>query len=155
MNSAKNNFAPNIDGWDESLSLGIPVIDAQHRHFISIIIQLDKAEHAQQTEKTAVDLLKNLLFYIQAHFQTEEDFMNLHFHSALAAHKDEHRIFTGMVRRYSQSLRDGNQEAVAEVRAILKDWLMNHIKTMDAAYAVEAKKIASEEKLFLLFSGMI
>ena len=138
--------------WDKSWSLGIPVIDGQHRAFIEMLNEIECDEGGALDTEKAKGLLKKLMAYIQVHFQTEEDFMGVHFHSELAAHKDEHKRFASMVRGFSREIRAGNSEAVIEMRGKLKAWLKNHIMSFDIRYVSHAKSIAAEEKLFILFS---
>ena len=138
--------------WDESWSLGISVIDSQHRAFIEMLNEIECNEGESLDPEKGKELLKKLMSYIQVHFQTEEDFMGVHFHSELEIHKNEHRLFSSMVRTFSREIRAGNVCVADEMRGKLKNWLKNHIISFDVRYASHAKSIAAEEKLFILFS---
>lgn len=75
--------------WDESLSIGIKEIDEQHKHIISTLDQI--CRDVADSNFTAMQLLiLNLKFYIEEHFQCEENYMFYIGYPQYSEHKRSH-----------------------------------------------------------------
>jgi len=119
--------------WRESLSVGIEMIDSQHKQILSHCNQLLKA---CQTGK-GMDELRSLLGfldgYVIKHFGDEEGLQRLQRYPGYAAHKLEHDSFVARLKDLEQEIdREGVElHHVIETNQLLLKWLIHHISTVD------------------------
>lgn len=63
--------------WTEEFSVGVEVIDKQHKKLIAILPRLITDTQVSINSKTVSILLSDMTQYIEEHFQTEEFFRNI------------------------------------------------------------------------------
>lgn len=126
--------APAKVEWTDTLSVGVPEFDADHKHLIDIINRVLRAEREGESVNWA---LGELADYAGSHFAREERQMAAAGYPDLEAHKKTHRAFT----EWLQSLRTvysadpGAEYYLAEtMREYLQTWLTDHIMKVDADY---------------------
>lgn len=115
------------------MSVGIPVIDAQHERFFMMLNSVDNAIAAGK-DATA-EILRELIHYMQVHFQTEEDFMKERFFNSYPEHMEEHKRFAEHVRELMRKHREDEGVEALEIRHFMVDWLSKHIMRCDQKYA--------------------
>ncbi len=121
--------------WSNELDTGIEVIDKQHRRIVDLINELNTANESGDT--TVINhVLGELVDYTLSHFSFEEELQEKANYPFYKAHKRVHEIFTKRVSEFQKRAADGENVA-PELLAMLKIWLVNHIKGDDADY-VEA-----------------
>ena len=76
--------------WNESLSIGIELIDQQHKTLIERLLAVTEAIEKNQGEGTIAKTLDFLLEYIDLHFSTEEKQMAEHNYPGLDLQKQQH-----------------------------------------------------------------
>ena len=125
--------------WDSSLSVGIDVIDNQHRRIVEYINELDAA--IAQKDRDSISLvLSELVDYTMTHFAFEESIMIDGGYPFADAHKKVHEAFASQVRQFQARFSQG-QDISKRLRAELQIWLFNHIKRDDKDYAPYVKKV--------------
>lgn len=82
--------------WDDSMSTGLPNIDAQHKEIIEKYNELDEAlaQGSGRARTVAGELLDFLQFYSAWHFEREEKCMEEYKCPAAEANKQAHAEFT-------------------------------------------------------------
>lgn len=121
--------------WNESLSVGVPLVDDDHKILIELINQLE--DGVGDNEETAVlgTVLDALIDYTVYHFAREEKVMEACGFPEMNDHVGEHRDLTSRVRGIQRRFRDGDHDALGkETLDFLKDWLTHHILKSDMAY---------------------
>lgn len=124
--------------WSDSLNLGVPVIDAQHRELVARVGTVVSAVNARPADVGA--LLDFLGEYALSHFATEERLMGLHGYpeSAAGAHREAHqafvRAFSGL--RYDVDVEGMTQGITDRIQKWMVGWLMEHILGMDHALSM-------------------
>ncbi len=63
--------------WSDTLSIGIPEIDDQHRVLIDLLNQLHAAIREQRGRAECGEILERLIEYTRVHFATEESVMSV------------------------------------------------------------------------------
>jgi len=121
--------------WDESLSVDVRVIDAQHRTLIMNLNELGDAMLQGKASSMLKTLLAKLVGYTQMHFSTEERYMGQWSYIGLATHKAEHDAFVKKVAEFQKSYEAGKQLLSIEVLTFLKNWVANHIQVTDKKYS--------------------
>jgi len=120
--------------WTDELSIGIDLIDEQHRWLVDSTNALhDEISRPEPSRAAIGEILFGLVDYTMNHFIVEEELFQRYGYDSEAAHKAEHNAFTASVTRLLDRHEAG--EAVdEEALTLLKDWLTHHILKVDKAY---------------------
>lgn len=120
--------------WDETLSVGVQSIDAQHTALIEILNELhDAMLHGDAHSKTG-PLLRKLLSYTKEHFGIEEAMMEAAGYPQLDEHRAHHRKLTAKVEDFIVRFEQGETTLNLHLLNFLRDWLTSHILREDKAY---------------------
>lgn len=118
--------------WDDSYSIGIPILDKEHKKLMNLINRFLSALHTED-EKTTIKLtFDSLIEYTDEHFKNEEIFMEHHKYPDLKTHKKEHIKLTKEALRLNQNKKYIFPENIAD---FLISWLTDHILNTDKKYA--------------------
>ena len=122
--------------WNDDLSVGIGLIDEQHKTLIQRLAQLSNAVN---TSKGASEILKSLEFmydYTNFHFADEEKQMEKYNYPALEEHKKLHAEFTRPLKQLEEDFEEeGATGPLAEsINTFLVNWLVKHIKGEDVKF---------------------
>lgn len=124
--------------WDPSLSIGIEVIDGQHRRIIDYINELDMAR-LQRDRKAVGRVLVGLVDYTRTHFAFEENLLRHSGYPLSDSHKRVHDAFVAHIAEYARQHEEG-KDITRKLMSELQIWLTNHIKRDDRDYAPYAHK---------------
>ena len=120
--------------WDDKYSVGISIIDEEHKEFIAII---DKAivikEHNDNPEEVR-EILYEMIKYALKHFATEETYMKKFNFPEFQLHRNEHLDFTDKTFANLNKVIMGDYQVANEILEYLKQWLVNHIHGTDRKY---------------------
>lgn len=136
--------------WQDSYSVGVELIDADHQLLVSLINQLDDAMKAGAGTDTVGSVLNVLIEYTEGHFGREELLMEKGAYPDLAPHRKEHVKLTDQVRGIVTRYNSGDIESLdAEVMEFLRTWLTGHILGVDRKYTpfVTGLSLTPEELL--------
>jgi hemerythrin-like metal-binding protein len=119
--------------WQDSYSIGIDTVDAQHKQLFDIINKIYIASDDDSDLKAIMPLFDELQDYTKYHFDEEEQYFTTLTQSDIDHHKNEHQFFIDELEKIKQqSLRIG---AISlGLVYFLNDWLVNHIQTEDPKY---------------------
>jgi hemerythrin len=119
--------------WRESLAIGVPEIDRQHKELLSRFDRLLKACEAGKGMEELQKLLGFLDNYVVRHFSDEEGLQRNHQYPGYAAHKSEHDGFIARLKTLKDEIKaDGVAvHHVTETNNMLLKWLINHISKLD------------------------
>ncbi len=121
--------------WDESMSVGVGILDDDHKRLLDMFNGLLKTGVATRTKDDLIPLLQSLRDYTDVHFRREEAFMERHGFPDLEAHKAAHRYFVDEVGKLTGELGDSHAMMLRiDLILLLKDWLIEHIQTIDKRY---------------------
>ena len=128
--------------WDPSLSVGIELIDRQHKQWIEHFNHAVDAVHAQQGVLHISKTLGFLIDYTETHFGTEEKHMAANNYAGMDAHKAKHdelrRTLADLVRDFEE---DGVTHDLAHaIDTFLGNWLIKHIQEVDMKFGAFLKE---------------
>ena len=129
--------------WGPSLSIGIEVIDEQHKQIVEYINKLDSAilDNDNQAIRHVLD---ELVDYTMTHFAFEESLLQKGGYPHFDAHKQVHETFKKSITEYVEQFEQG--EAVGrKLLSMLRVWLTNHIKRDDMDYGPWAMQAIGEK----------
>ena len=131
--------------WTTDLSIGIELIDDQHRRIVDYINRLNEARETH--DKAAVGaVLAGLSDYTLSHFGFEEAVMKAARFSGLPQHRRGHERFARQLVEFGHRYALG-EEVAGEVLDTLNKWLLNHIKREDHEYMDVVKAALSPAQL--------
>ncbi len=121
--------------WEDKYSVGISIIDEEHKIFIDIINKVIVAkEHRNNRKDMLLGILNKMNEYAQKHFKTEETYMEKFEYSDYLFHKNKHQEFSLTILSYRIKLTNGNYQIVNEILIFLQRWLIKHIQNTDKKY---------------------
>jgi len=134
--------------WDESLSVGVELIDEQHRMWIDRINDLSAAIERHDGASKIIKTLDFLIEYTHFHFSTEEKHMVKNHYTGYENHRKFHEDLKVTLANLEEDfVEEGVNQALAEsINVFLVNWLVNHIKAMD----VEFGKFLNEQGIEML-----
>ncbi|MCE1246679.1 MAG: bacteriohemerythrin [Firmicutes bacterium] len=116
------------------LMVGYPKIDEQHKELIDRINALNKAMANRAGKEEVGKIIDFLDEYVIFHFNAEEKLMEQYKYPEISFQKTEHRNLISSVKKFKKDFETQGASAtlVIQTHKFLSDWLINHIKKMDA-----------------------
>jgi hemerythrin len=129
--------------WDENtMSTGIPEIDAQHKKLFEKFNEFSEAIASKKSMEAAGNILDFLQFYTTWHFGQEEDCMNKYKCPIADQNKKAHAEFLKKFGRFYTEWQIGNKTSklVAKTYTELEQWLLHHVAKTDTQLRSCVKK---------------
>jgi len=122
--------------WDDDFSVGIHLMDEQHKKLILMINDLFQrcVNGSTSANLTFAIAAKEAAEYARTHFQIEEEYLEKAGYPGLDEQKREHESFMTNVLTTVEKYKKGEAVPLDLVR-FLKKWLLNHIAVSDKKYA--------------------
>ncbi len=120
--------------WQDSFSVGVEKLDADHRRLFDIINRVDAAEKAGKSVQWVLEELRN---YAEYHFRGEEECMKAADYPEIEEHMRQHKAFVewlATVERTYNLAPDAHFHIAESVNEYLRDWLTHHILLIDMQY---------------------
>lgn len=120
--------------WEEKYSVGIELIDNQHKRMFSVINELlDLLEH-KISEEQLMAITDSLLQYKKFHFATEEKYFKEFNYDGAEEHIEKHKEFGEKLDAIKVKHSGQSVEFAFELVDFLEDWLINHLLVIDQKY---------------------
>ncbi len=129
--------------WNRlNLKIGVPIIDIQHLWLIKMIVDMDEAMSESALTRRAVlaRTIDEAIRYIDVHFRTEEELMEVLGYEQSTSHKARHKKFEQFVQDRKKDFEGGNPRAAATLVNDLRQWLTNHIALEDKQFVAYYQK---------------
>jgi hemerythrin-like metal-binding protein len=120
--------------WNDSIALGIPDIDEQHKALFGWVDTLNEAIKNGEGPEAVGEVIWKLITYVTEHFTDEERLMLSCNYPGLEAHRMEHDRFVARLQEIQINFIAG-QEVSKNVMDFMLEWLVNHIKGTDQGYS--------------------
>ncbi len=121
--------------WKDEYSVGIEVIDNDHKRLLNLINQLETAAHYQTDATFEKEALDALVDYTKTHFTREEGLMEQYDYPQFEVHKKEHETMIAAVNEYLAAYERDRQGTIESMINFLRDWLIKHINGSDQGYS--------------------
>jgi len=120
--------------WKDSLSVGVNIIDEQHKELIARINKLLEAMGAGRGSGEINAVVGFLEDYTVKHFKMEEEHMLKFRYEAYTAHLAEHTAFISDVQKLKNELNGAKicSAHTMQVQRRVCDWIVDHIGKTDA-----------------------
>ena len=126
--------------WSDSLKLGVPIIDEQHRMLCSYINDLYRAVRSGADRAVIGRIIEQLKGYTVAHFTSEEQFFKHSNYPQTLQHIDVHQRFVQRLEDIERDYKNGKSDVGPDLLSFLKDWLIKHIQGTDPSYLPYIRK---------------
>ena len=138
--------------WEDRFSVGVPLVDNQHKHLIDMTNQLHNAcllsdDTAKEQYKKTV---REAVAYVKHHFSTEEQIMEKTAYPGLVDHKKIHTEFAQEVLRNALFFDDGKKYIPNQFVRFLRDWVLTHVALIDNSLGNFLIDLQNRGKLFLI-----
>ncbi len=120
--------------WSDEYSVGVRVLDDQHKQIIRTINKLIEQSHVAVDFITVSDALDEMTKYASQHFQLEERLLEENGYPGLEQHKAEHKAFRTKIVEFCLSTMDHEDEVPDTLLKYLREWLLHHILQEDMKY---------------------
>jgi hemerythrin len=124
--------------WNDSLKLGIEVIDRQHERLIGIVNRLHDAVVEGRGDAVISEILDELIVYTATHFSLEEKYFVEFGYADAEEHKLEHAVLTDKVSAFVHDFEMGSpagRPALArQLLQFMKIWWRYHMLDTDAKF---------------------
>lgn len=127
--------------WTNDLSVGIELVDEQHKMLIQRLNDLTEAVQLQQGPYKIGSTLDFLIEYTDFHFSEEERHMAANGYPNLETHKLKHEEFKSTLSALEQDFRDDGptHDLAASIDTLLVNWLLKHIRAVDTEFGTFLK----------------
>jgi len=125
----ENNFVV----WDDKYSIGIPLIDSQHKELIALTNELYKAcRYGDEAAKEQFRMtIHEAAAYVKFHFSVEEQIMQKAGYPDIVNHKKYHAEFVREVLGNVSAFETGKRFIPQQFARFLWDWILSHIAIVD------------------------
>ena len=130
----KQNATSLFIDWTEDYSVDVLSMDAHHKKLISMINRLHSALKNSESANAMQTIVRELISYTQYHFKAEEELMAKAGYSGLDTQKQAHTQFITSIVQARDRWMAGDGNVAQELLVTLKQWLIQHIMTMDKQY---------------------
>jgi hemerythrin-like metal-binding protein len=120
--------------WKDEYSLGIKVIDEQHKKFVAALNHLYEAVNTMKARKELRQIFLEIEDYAHFHFATEEKYFDQFKYEDAAEHKTKHNEFREKLSAFENRIENNEIEVSFSLIDFLEDWLIGHISDVDKKY---------------------
>lgn len=120
--------------WDSSFSVGVRILDEQHKKIIEIINELLTHSEADVRSETISDLLYKLTQYAHDHFITEEHILSQFGYPDIETQKKDHKAYRIKIVNFCMETVDHKISVPEELKEYILTWWKSHILVDDMAY---------------------
>ncbi len=120
--------------WDEKYSVGVDIIDQQHKQFVFIMDKLSKAIEEGKVKEVVDHILLELEEYVTYHFGTEEAYFKKFNYEGTLEHVEVHKLFGEKLSDIKDKYKRNEIRMSLELVSLMYDWLTDHIETLDRKY---------------------
>jgi len=130
--------------WDDSLKLGVAVVDRQHERLIGIINRLHEAMMEGRGTDVISEILDELIIYTATHFSMEEKYFAQFEYPDAEEHKREHDALIEKVSAFAsdfdKAVRSSRSALATELLQFLQIWWRYHMMETDSKFVALFKE---------------
>jgi len=117
--------------WDETLSIGVTLIDNEHKYLIKLMNDLYYSIHENSDITIVLKAIKSLREYTFIHFRDEEQYMLDNKYKKYKTHIKLHKYFEYRLEEFERDVMETPFLVGFEILDFLRDWLIDHILIAD------------------------
>ncbi|MEI8096695.1 MAG: bacteriohemerythrin [Candidatus Moraniibacteriota bacterium] len=122
--------------WKEEYSVGVQLIDEQHKMIFATINELVDMINTTPTKEKLAFVIGQLVAYKKFHFATEEKYFVEFHYEGTEEHIAKHKMFNDTLEKVQEECGDDMLTLAFRLVDFLEDWLIDHLMTVDQEYKV-------------------
>jgi hemerythrin len=124
--------------WNDSYSVGVELIDNQHKELIMMTNELFAGceKGGTAAEIYFMKTIQGAVRYVKTHFATEEIILERFKYPDFLVHKKEHENFVAKVLEEVRDFESLRNFVPMDFARYLQDWVLTHIALSDKKYGV-------------------
>jgi hemerythrin-like metal-binding protein len=130
--------------WNDSLKLGIAVVDRQHERLVGIINRLQEATIEGRGTDVIGEIMDELIIYTATHFSMEEKYFAKFDYPGAEEHKREHDALIERVSAFATDFekapRNARSALAEELLQFLQIWWRYHMMETDSKFVALFKE---------------
>ena len=120
--------------WEEKYSVGVKLIDDQHKQMFETINILIGTLDSIPTKEKLDEIITRLVVYKKSHFETEENYFNEFNYEFKIEHEAKHLEFNEKLNSLVKECGDDSMKLAFNLVDFLEDWLIEHLMVEDQKY---------------------
>jgi hemerythrin len=124
--------------WNDSLKLGVAVVDQQHERLIGILNRLHEATAEGRAAQIISEIIDELIIYTATHFSMEEKYFAQFEYEDAEEHQEEHAALIARVNAFANEYENsapGSRAGLArQLLEFLGIWWRYHMLETDAKF---------------------
>lgn len=122
--------------WSPQYSVGVKIIDDQHKEFMDTFNELYDALLNNEAEEKLAVTLKKLSDYAEYHFALEEKYFKDFDYDGAEEHIKQHDDFRAQLGEFKKHFFKENdlKQLALELVDLLENWLIKHVVETDQKY---------------------
>lgn len=128
------------------VKVGDQTIDTEHDLQMQLLDSLTRTLEQGADFASIKHVLEQFIEFSDMHFLSEQLVMRLHSYPAYEPHLEQHTRLMKKVREIRENVLRGEKAPAVQLIHELRDWLLTHIATEDAAFGEYLKKEESVSK---------
>ena len=120
--------------WGEDFSVGVRVLDAQHKQIVIMVNSLIEMSDTKVDSEIISDTLTKMTKYAIDHFEKEEQYMLDYGYPEYSSQKKQHQEFKIKTVGFCMETMAHKATVPTEIFTYLRSWWTNHILQEDMKY---------------------
>lgn len=116
--------------WSVNKNTGLEIIDDDHKNLVSLFNRCIDVTEGSYNKDRLIEILEELLNYINIHFRREEVIMKICDYPGLSRHKQQHEQLIDSLNQYIKAFTSGELRAET-LLYFLYEWLSLHVFASD------------------------
>ncbi len=134
MSATTDRNTTNLIEWTTEFSVGVVVLDEQHKRMIAVINSLARQSGTTVDSEVVSEALTRMAEYSNIHFTEEEWLLREYGYPDLAAHKAEHKEYIERMVKFCDATSLRVDSVPDRLLHFLKEWWVKHILVEDRKY---------------------
>ncbi len=132
--------------WSDDYSIGIDLIDNEHKNIVSILSDLHKSIHERRSLEFSREILDRLVQRTVLHFYDEEMMMEDLSYPGLQEHRTLHKLLIDRIVGLQKKLDAGETKINFELLHFLRVWLIKHVRESDNRFGSYYNNLPPSER---------
>ncbi len=124
----------NLMEWDQKFSVDIEEIDVYQQKMFELFNQLIELKENKNDVKECINLISEINDASKLYFSAEERMLRKNKYPDFSSHAKVHREFTKRSINLRREIAEDIENLTFEVIVELRQWLIDHIMTLDSLY---------------------
>lgn len=133
--------------WDESISVGVPQLDEDHKRLLGILNDIEDHQDDDVKSEPISLIIEQVREYASSHFRREELYMQSIAYPGYDDHKRSHKQFMEKTAALCIDVMNQKQDTPKDIHQFLCTWVTEHTLREDQRYkAFNEARQACENK---------